>query len=107
MKYMQTSIYIERQYKYIEKLETEISKCFETNFDRESCSYENNYPLVLNTIHIIYAWIFPILSSLIIILKIYFEIKQNTNIIPLIFDTIIAVMIVLLNIFYLIFLHKK
>jgi hypothetical protein len=107
MRYMQTSIYIERQYKYIEKIETEISRCFEVNFDRESCSYENNYPLVLNIIHIIYVWIFPILSSLIIALKIYFEIRQNTVIISLIFDIIIAGMIILLNIFYLVFLHKK
>ncbi|MDR1884006.1 MAG: hypothetical protein LBR26_14675 [Prevotella sp.] len=107
MRYMQTNIYIERQYKYIEKLEMGISQSFQVTFSRESANYENEYPLVLNAIHIIYVWVFPILSIIIIALKIYFEKIQNINIIPFIFDSIIAIIIILLNIFYLSFLHKK
>lgn len=107
IRYIQINIYIERQYKYIEQLENKISEQAEIEFNREGKNYENEYPLVLNMIHIIYVWVFPIMSILIIVLKIYFEKIQNINIIPFIFDTMIALFIILLNIFYLIFLHKK
>lgn len=107
IRYIQTNIYIERLYKYIEELECKIAEQTEIKFNRESKNYEKEYPLVLNMIHIIYVWIFPIMSILIIILKISFEKIQKINIVPFVFDTIIAVIIILLNIFYLMFLHKK
>jgi hypothetical protein len=107
IRYIQTNIYIERQYKYIEQLENKIAEQTEIEFNRESKNYENEYPLVLNMIHIIYTWVFPVMSILIIALKIYFEKIQRINIVPLAFDTIIALIIILLNIFYLTFLHKK
>jgi hypothetical protein len=107
MRYIQTSIYIERQYKYIEQLENSISNDFSIEFNRESKNYENKYPIVLTIIHKIYVWGFPILSILLIILKIILEKFQNYNIISFIFNLIIALVIIILNIFYLIFIHKK
>ncbi|MDR2408203.1 MAG: hypothetical protein LBE13_08840, partial [Bacteroidales bacterium] len=82
MRYIQTNIYIERLYKYIKQLENRIEEQAEVIFNRESKSYEVKYPLILNIIHIIYVWIFPIMSILIITLKIYFERIQNINIVP-------------------------
>jgi hypothetical protein len=107
MRYIQKNIYIERLYKYIKQLENRIEEQAEVIFNRESKSYDAEYPLILNIIHIIYVWIFPIMSILIITLKIYFEKIQNINIVPFIFDTIIALAIIVLNIFYLIFLYSK
>jgi hypothetical protein len=107
IRYFQTSIYIERQYKYLEELENTISRSYEIKFDRESKSYENNYPLILSVIWIIYVWLFPILSIVIISLKICLEFINKVNIMSLIFDTIIAFLIIVLNIFYLIFILLK
>lgn len=97
MRYIQTNIYIERLYKYIEQIENEIEKQVEIMFNRESKNYENEYPLVLNIIHIIYVWLFPIMSILIVSLKIYFEKVQNINIVPFIFDATIALAIRLVH----------
>jgi len=107
IRYFQASIYIERLYKYIEELESCISKEVKINFDRESKNYENNYPLILNIMHIIYFWIFPIITIIIIGLKICFEIISKINILSIIFDSIIALIIIVLNVFYLLFLNKK
>jgi hypothetical protein len=52
MRYIQTNIYIERQYKYIAQLENEITEKLKVKFNRESGNYENEYPFVLNIIHI-------------------------------------------------------
>jgi hypothetical protein len=105
--YFQTSIYIERQYKYFEELENAISTNYEIKFDRESKNYEDNYPIILSIIWRIYVWIFPILSIFIISLKIYFEFKYIVNIIPFVFDAIIALLIIIINIFYLVFIFLK
>jgi hypothetical protein len=107
IRYIQTSIYIERQYKYLEELEDTISKNYEIKFYRESKNYEDNYPKILKIISVIYVWVFPILSIFIIALKIYFEFKNIVNIMTLVFDVIIAILIIFLNIFYLIFISLK
>ena len=107
IRYFQASIYIERQYKYLEGLENTISQNYEIKFDRESKSYEDNYPIILEIIHLIYIWVFPILSILIIILKIYFEFININNLVSLIFDIIIAIMIIGLNVCYLFFISIK
>ena len=107
IRYFQSSIYIERLYKYIGELENTVSKNYQIKFDRESKSYEDNYPIILEIIHFIYMWIFPILSIVIIVLKIYFEFININNIVSLIFDIIIAIMIIGLNICYLFFISIK
>lgn len=105
IRYFQTNIYIDRQYMYIETLETTISKELTSVFDRESKNYLEQYPLVLNTIHIIYTWIFPLLSVLVVVYKIVLEWMQGIELIPRIIDTIFATMIVSITVMYLFFLH--
>lgn len=107
IRYYQASIYIERLYKYIDELENTISDNYKIKFDRESKNYDKNYPLVLNIIHIIYFWLFPIITIIIIGLKIIFEMISKINIFSIIFDSMIAIIIIILNIFYLAFVHKR
>jgi len=107
IRYFQTSIYIERQYKYFEKLEEIISQNYKIDFYRESKNYENNYPIILSIIYRIYVYVFPALAIFVIVIKIYYEFINITNIISLIFNSIIALLIVILNIFYLVFIIKK
>ena len=62
IRYVQHNTYIERQYAYIEELESSISKSLEgAKFDRESKNYLNEYPIVLDVIDIFYKWFAPIL----------------------------------------------
>lgn len=107
MRYIQANIYIERNYKYIECLEKTISQNHEIIFDRESRNYEDKYPFVLTFVHNIYVWGFPIMSIIIITLKIVLEKFQYNNGFTFILNAIIAATIILLNIFYLIFIHGK
>jgi len=107
IRYFQTNIYIERQYKYLGELEKSISHNYEIKFDRESKDYEDNHPMILWIIHKIYIWIFPIFAILVIVLKIYFEAMNITNIMSFIFNTIVASIIIIMNIFYLIFIFIK
>ena len=63
IRYIQTNTYVERQYKYIENLEAEITKLSSIKFTRESKSYLESYPKVLDFIHIIYVWIYPLIPE--------------------------------------------
>jgi hypothetical protein len=58
-------------------------------------------------IDIIYKWVFPVLSILLIAVKILTEWVQKNNIISCIIDSIIAVAIILLSVLYIIFLHPR
>jgi uncharacterized membrane protein (DUF485 family) len=107
IRYIQTNIYIERQYSYIEQLEQNISKELQGTFTRESKNYLNKYPIVLDVIDIIYKWVFPVLSILLIAVKLISEWVQKNNIISCIVDSVIAIAIILLSVLYLIFLHPR
>jgi len=107
IRYFQTNIYIERQYKYFEELEKTISENYNIKFDREGKGYEGNYPIILSIIHRIYVYVFPVLAIIIIGLKICFEFKNIENILSLVLNAIIALIIILLNIFYLFFVIFK
>ena len=106
VRYFQTMIHIERQYKYIAVIEQEVSRQLEwPSFDRESNSYLKNYPKALDLIHVFYTWIIPLLLILINLLKIALEAQNGTTIFPFIFDTICCLFCTVLSILYLIFMH--
>jgi hypothetical protein len=107
IRYIQTNIYIERQYLYIKQLEQDISKELRSTFNRESQNYLNKYPKVLDMIHVLYQWVFPVLAIILIAVKIITELLQKNNIISCIIDSVIAVAIILLSVLYLIFLHPR
>lgn len=106
VRYFQTTIYVERQYPYIEVIEAEISK--ETGlscFDRESNAYLSNYPKVLDLIHIFYTWMIPILLQVINTVKIILEWKVTPGIATTWANTLIYVFLLTLTILFLIFMH--
>lgn len=62
IKYMQETIYIERQYIYQGRIEKEIDALLSTDFmGREGQEYEKNYPKSLEIFNFFYTWICPIL----------------------------------------------
>jgi len=108
MRYYQSNIYIERQYKYIHKLEEDISKLSGIEFYRESKSYLTYYPLVLDFVHILYTWIFPLLFEVVIIARIIMEYLSYSYIkVSLIIDFAIFLCCFVLTVLYIVAIHRK
>lgn len=107
VKYCQSNIYIERQYKYIERLEKTITNNIKDyTFNRESENYLEEYPFVLNFIDVFYTWIVPLLFIIVNTIRMFIEIK-STNFNLLVFiDIIIYILILILSVSYMIFLKS-
>ena len=106
VRYYQTTIYIERQYTYMAKLESEISdKIKFAEFKRESTFYLSNYPKVLDIIHVFYTWIIPIAILIINTVKIALEWVAHMNCATTIFNSVICIFIIVLSCSYLCFIH--
>ena len=106
VRYFQTTIYVERQYPYIEVIEAEIAK--ETRlacFDRESKAYLSNYPKVLELIHVFYTWMIPVLLQVINTVKITLEWKATPSTATTWVNTLIYAFLLVLTILFLIFMH--
>ncbi len=62
VRYCQDTLYIERLYPYLDKLEKEISTLSKSKvFEREGTGYLNNYPMILNFVDLFYKMFCPIL----------------------------------------------
>ena len=108
VRYLQTMIYVERQYQYIKVLEKEISQIIESpHFDRESNSYLDKYPKVLDLIHIFYTWAIPLLLIIINLLKVVLESMNGIILWPFIFSASCCCFCVVLSILYLAFVHRQ
>lgn len=106
VRYFQTTIYVERQYPYIEVIESEIAK--ETKlvcFDRESKAYLKNYPKVLDMIHVFYTWMIPVLLQMVNTVKIFLEWRSMQSLAVVCLDTAIYMFLLVLTILFLVFLH--
>lgn len=67
VRYFQAGIHLNKQYKYLHRLEREFSEMFGKDIiTREGKSYLTDYPLFSDWIHTIYTWVYPV--SLILIL---------------------------------------
>ena len=109
IRYVQDTMYIERQYSYLEKLEKQIAKIENCNiFDRESTNYSTNYPSVLNLIDLFYKMFSPILFFSINVFRIIQEWKiQDIISLSLICDTILCVSLLIIIWFYFFGIHNK
>jgi hypothetical protein len=59
-RYFQATINVERQYKYISRVEQEMTSLYGADlFAREGKQYLTNYPLLGDWMHFIYSWVFP------------------------------------------------
>jgi hypothetical protein len=65
-RYFQAVVTVERQYEYLEKLETEITQAYGNSiFARESRQYLASYPRFSGWMSVVYSWVFP--SAIVII----------------------------------------
>ncbi|OFI05007.1 hypothetical protein CLOACE_19760 [Clostridium acetireducens DSM 10703] len=107
MQYYQKNIYVERQYGYLADIEDVLSTKIHRTLNREGKNYLKSYPLYSDFIDWIYKFGFPLISITLIVVKISNEwIYQNHNL-GIIFDSIIALFIIILTILYMLFLHQN
>lgn len=104
VRYYQSSIYIERTYRYIHNLEERISGLMNDAFDREGKSYLKEYPKCIDLIDVIYKWIFPILFTIVVTCKIIMEHAVSMF---FLFDGVIYLILVALTILYESFIIKN
>lgn len=109
IRYCQDTLYIERQYRYINKIEKEISKCLDgDSFDREGENYLNNYPMVLNFIDLFYNMLSPIMFFLINVVHITKEWQSTQSVkLVLLCDSILFLAISIITWFYFFEIHNK
>jgi hypothetical protein len=107
IRYFQINTYIERQYNYLHKLESDIANKVDFIFEREGRGYLDKYPLLLDMIYYIYTWAFPVIYILVVCYKIILEWINIFSIGNVLFNTIISVCIIVASILYLIMLHPN
>ena len=109
IRYIQDTLYVERQYIYLDKLEKAISSNMKINiFTREGENYQNNYPMVLNFIDLFYKMLMPLFLVIINTVRIHKEWITSENItIALICDTVLFGAIFIITWFYFFEIHPK
>lgn len=109
VRYFQTVVYIENQYKYIHKLEDQLCAFYNNNaFTREGQTYLRNYKKFSKWIKKLYSIVFPLLLVLVIISKIYNEVVYaNSLSILLIFNIFIFFSIIFFVLLYLKVIHAQ
>lgn len=113
IRYCQDTLYVERQYKYEDKLESEISGLIKYNLQkenmisREGTYYLWEYPIVLNIIDLFYKMFMPIVFTGINIVRIVKEWQMNMISISLVCDSAIFCTIFIITWFFFFALHSK
>ena len=80
IRYFQNVINIEKQYNYTHELENELAKHYDGKaFTREGKAYLNNYAIFSDWVHIIYWYLFPLLFTAVITVKIVGEWAANNQ----------------------------
>lgn len=108
LRYFQTAVFIERQYKYIHKLEDQLNKELKEDIiTREGKSYLSKYPLFSDWMCFLYTMFFPILLFLITLTKIISEWVNfcNSFSINIIIDSIIFLILAISIFLYVKMLH--
>ncbi len=101
LRYCQVSIMIERQYKYLHKLEDAIGVFFRNIiFNREGKAYLKNYPVFLNMVWIFYTMLFPLTIIILQVLIIRQEIMSKVISYHYIYDAIMGSGIILWLVLY-------
>lgn len=112
VRYVQDSLYVERQYGYIGKLEKRISLQMRESgendlFCREGDAYLDNYPMVLNIIDLFYKLFCPILFTVINIAHIIAELRVGSTRMLLICDIATCTAIIIITWFYFFQIHPR
>lgn len=108
IRYFQSVINIEKQYNYTHQLESELSKSYNGKaFTREGKAYLTDYAIFSDWVHIIYWYIFPVLFTIAITVKILGEWQaHNQNNLPIFLDTVIYVVLLISTGLYVYSLHN-
>ena len=77
VRYGQATVYVERQYHYLDGLEARINALGEANdVTREGKSYLKNYPLFSDWTHFLYTTVFPLILGVLLVYRIESEIAS-------------------------------
>jgi len=108
IRYFQNVINIEKQYNYTHQLEKELAKHYDGKaFTREGKAYLNNYAIFSDWVHIVYWYIFPVLFTTAITVKMVGEwAVNNQNTLQLWLNTIIYVSLVISTGLYVFSLYR-
>lgn len=108
VRYVQDVLYVERQYKYLDKLEKMITGLLGDDiFSREGDNYLKDYPPVLNFVDWFYKFFSPILFTVINIAHIVGEWRTVSSKLALACDTAICVAIFIITSFYFFEVHPR
>lgn len=108
IRYFQNVINIEKQYNYTHQLEKELAKHYDDKaFTREGKAYLNNYAIFSDWVHIVYWYIFPVLFTTAITVKIIGEwAASSQNALQVWLNTSIYVSLVVSTALYVFSLHR-
>lgn len=108
IRYFQNVINIEKQYNYTHQLENELAKHYDDKaFTREGKAYLNNYAIFSDWVHIVYWYIFPVLFTTVITVKIVGEwAASSQNALQVWLDTVIYVSLVVSTALYVFSLYR-
>lgn len=110
IRYIQFTIYIERQYSYIDNLEKKIQKIMghDSIFNREGGHYLKDYPTVLNLIDLFYKMFCPLFFIGINTIHIYREWKVSVNVnFALVVDSISYIVVFILTCSFFFGIHTR
>lgn len=112
IRYIQDSLNVERQYRYIYDLEIKISEILDERsdlrlFSREGDYYAVNYSMVQNIIDLFYKMFTPFLFSVINVVHIVSESRMQLSHIFIICDIAVCSFIILITGFYFFHIHNK
>jgi hypothetical protein len=106
IRYFQTVVLIERQYRYIHRLEDQLSPTYDGKaFTREGKSYLSNYPLFSSWADKLYKIVFPALLLFVVAIKMFGEWHYGYLSVTLIFNSLMALLILVSTILYLLLIH--
>ena len=108
IRYFQNVINIEKQYNYTHQLEKELARHYNGKvFTREGKAYLNNYAVFSDWVHIVYWYIFPVLFTTAITVKIVGEWAVNSqNTLQVWLNSVIYASLVISTALYLWSLHR-
>lgn len=110
LRYFQTSVFIERQYKYLHQIEDKLNKEIEDGFiTREGKGYLSKYPVFSDWMWILYTLVFPLLLFGISLMKIASEWVNATDhlSLTLLLNSAVAILLAVSIVLYLGMLHFK
>ena len=111
LRYYQTAVWIEKQYKYIHEIERDLCKYYGSDcmFLRESKTYFKNYPLFTTWAWVLYTIIFPCFLNVITFTKIYAEYRNKSIPAPFTYWVNLGIFfgILVSTISYLLVIHYK